>query len=197
MLSLHECEKSILPTEWGDFVFYVWPAVNGKEPTALCTKGLKTDEIVTLRIHSECLTGDTFSSLNCDCGYQKAFSLDLIQKNGNGIFIYDRQEGRGIGLYNKIKALNLQKQGYDTYIANEMLGFRDDERTYKIPIEILKALNISRVRLITNNPRKIQILSDAGIEVVKRIAVCKTFDSYNEKYLMEKAIIGKHMIGEM
>lgn len=197
MLNYEECERCLLPTEWGEFVFYVWPAIDGKEPMALCTKELNSKEIVTIRIHSECLTGDSFSSINCDCGYQKAFALELIQKSCNGIFIYDRQEGRGIGLYNKIKALNLQQRGYDTYQANRVLGFNDDERIYDIPIAILHGLGVKRIRLITNNPRKIQAISQAGFEIVERIAICKKLDSYNSKYLREKVSLGKHLMEEV
>lgn len=190
-------ESCILPTKWGDFEFCVWQSAEGKEPIALKTIRFNSMEVVTVRIHSECITGDIFSSLNCDCGYQKDFALDVIQKSMNGVFIYDRQEGRGIGLYNKIKALNLQKKGFNTYEANRILGFKDDERDYGVPIAILKSMGIERVRLITNNPKKISALSSAGIKIVERIAVCKKIDAYNSKYLKEKQMLGDHMMEEI
>ena len=183
-----------LPTEYGWFRFYVWKPIDGKEPVALTTQNLDTSKPVVIRIHSECLTGDTFCVRNCDCGYQKNRALDIIQRSKNGIFLYDREEGRGIGLYEKIKAINLQKQGFDTYKANEELGFGVDIRDYDIPISILNQFGINTLKVITNNPKKLKVLQDKGFDIVERIEIKKEFDEFNKKYLMEKRIIGNHLI---
>ena len=182
-----------LPTDEGWFVFHVWYSDSGREPVALSTVTLDPNVPVVIRIHSECLTGDIFHSCNCDCGFQKSMALKIIQESGNGIFLYDRQEGRGIGLYEKMKALNLQKQGLDTYTANEELGFKSDERNYDVSIKILKQFNIHDIIVITNNPQKIKALNDAGFNIVERIGVQKNFDEHNEKYLSEKIKLGNHI----
>lgn len=182
-----------LPTDKGWFNFYVWKTNTGREPVALTTLSLDVSKPVVIRIHSECLTGDIFSSSNCDCGYQKEKALEIIQKSGNGIFLYDRQEGRGIGLFEKIKALNLQKEGLDTYEANIELGFEADQRNYDIPIEILKNFGVHDIKIITNNPVKIKALNDSGFNIIERISVQKKIDEFNEKYLYEKINIGKHL----
>src|SRR5438309_979869 len=161
--------SAILPTKYGNFDIFVWPAEKGNEPIALVTKNLNPDKPVLVRIHSECITGDTFNSFRCDCGVQKDHALKMIYKEGNGIFIYLRQEGRGIGIYEKIKAYALQEKGYDTHDANILLGHEPDEREYSIAKKILNDFGINAIRLITNNPSKINDLRNFGFEVVSQI----------------------------
>ena len=186
--------KCKLPTKNGWFDFIVWNMTTGKEPVALVTEKLDASFPVTVRIHSECLTGDVFQSSNCDCGYQKDVALDIIQKSDNGIFLYDRQEGRGIGLFEKMKALELQKYGIDTYQANKNLGFLGDDREYSIPIQILKYFEVTHIKIITNNPSKLTALENAGFIIVERIQIKTEYDPYNEKYLLEKKNIGNHLL---
>lgn len=190
---INEHVSTILPTENGWFNFYVWKSDEGKETVVLTTKKLDPNQPVTIRIHSECLTGDIFHSTNCDCGFQKDEALRMIQESKNGLFLYDRQEGRGIGLFEKIKALNLQKDGMNTYEANEKLGFGADIRNYDIPIQILKYFDIHDIKIITNNPQKIKALKNAGFNITERIKVKKDIDKYNEKYLTEKKNLGHHL----
>lgn len=146
------------------------------------------------RIHSECLTGDVFGSLRCDCGFQLDESLRIISQEEAGLLIYLMQEGRGIGLANKIKAYSLQEQGLDTFEANEILGFDADLRDYRVATQILKILEVSKVNLITNNPQKIQHLKDSGIDVVTRISVEPKICKENEAYLRAKVEKMGHLI---
>jgi 3,4-dihydroxy 2-butanone 4-phosphate synthase/GTP cyclohydrolase II len=155
-------------------------------PLAIVKGDLNTDEPVLVRVHSECLTGDVFGSLRCDCGDQLAAALMMIEKEGRGVVLYMRQEGRGIGLVNKILAYNLQEKGHDTVEANEALGFKADLRDYGIGAQILKDLGLKKIRLITNNPKKIIGLKGYDLEVVERVAIEILPNKSNEKYLKTK-----------
>ena len=152
-----------------------------------------SDLIPTVRIHSQCVTGDIFNSLKCDCGEQLDKSLDIMVKNGEGILIYLPQEGRDIGLTNKIRAYKLQEDGLDTVDANLTLGFRDDERSYDVAVAILKKLNFKKINLITNNPNKIRKLNKDGLEVLKIIKLRIQPNKINEKYLITKKYKSNHI----
>ena len=147
----------------------------------------------TVRIHSQCVTGDIFHSLKCDCGEQLDKSLDILVENGVGVLIYLPQEGRDIGLTNKVRAYKLQENGLDTVDANLTLGFRDDERSYDVPVAILKKLNFKKINLITNNPNKIQKLKKEGLEVVKTIKLQIKPNEINKKYLDTKKNKSNHI----
>jgi GTP cyclohydrolase II len=169
-----------LPTQYGNFKIQSFKQ-NDKEHLAIFTYTLP--HIPTLRIHSECLTGDVFKSLKCDCGEQLDYALKQIQKDG-GMVIYLRQEGRGIGLFNKVNAYSLQDLGHDTMMANELLGFKQDYRKYEIVNEILKYFKIEKVNLMTNNPLKLNSLKEIKIE--KRIPIIINSCEYNYEYLETK-----------
>lgn len=176
-----------LPTKYGDFeiVGYI-NKLNGEHHVALVKGDVTTDEPVLVRVHSECLTGDAFGSSRCDCGEQFAEAAKRIQKEGRGVLLYMRQEGRGIGLINKIKAYALQDQGLDTVEANIALGFKDDLRDYGIGAQILYDLGIRKVKLMTNNPRKIIGLSGFGIDIVDKENIQLNHNDKNEFYLRTK-----------
>ena len=176
-----------LPTVFGEFAATAFVDEEGKEHFVL-VKGKKTDggEPALVRIHSECLTGDVFGSKRCDCQHQLRKSLELIGESEFGALIYLRQEGRGIGLANKLKAYCLQDAGLDTVEANEQLGFSADERDYSLAAKILIGLGVGKVRLITNNPGKISCLEKNGVKVVKRIPLADKKTLENEKYLSAK-----------
>lgn len=177
-----------LPTKYGEFIITVYPAEKGLEPVVLATPEIDTTKPVLVRIHDECMTGDTFGSFKCDCGDQKEKALMMIADSKNGVFIYTRQEGRGIGLYEKIKAYELQNNGYDTHGANIQLGHKPDERDYLVTKEILDNLGIKQIRLITNNPSKVSQISKLGIEVVERIPIVVEANAHNKKYIEAKQI---------
>ena len=192
-MTIQKKAEAKLPTHWGDFsVIAFEDEKKGEEHLLLYIGELTNDSL--LRIHSQCLTGDTLYSLKCDCGSQLAMALEKIASEGQGMVMYMAQEGRGIGLVNKIRAYELQDQGMDTVEANEALGFAADERDYSYCKEILSSLNISSVRLMTNNPRKISGLEDAGIKVTERVAVHVDPNEHNENYLKIKAEKLGHMI---
>ena len=138
------------------------------------------------RVHSECLTGDTFGSLRCDCGQQFAAAMTQIEREGRGVLLYMRQEGRGIGLINKLKAYELQEQGLDTVAANLALGFRPDQREYYIGAQILRDLGVRTMRLLTNNPDKVYQLADFGLEILSRVPLQMQATDYDKKYLETK-----------
>jgi GTP cyclohydrolase II len=176
-----------LPTKWGDFTLHALEkASDGKEHVALAMGDLDQDEPLLIRVHSECLTGDAFSSLRCDCGPQLEAAMQKIASLGRGMIIYLRQEGRGIGLVNKIRAYALQDQGQDTVEANHNLGFEADLRTFEVAAELLNALDISQVKLMTNNPRKVAELKKANINVVERVPLQFGRNPHNEGYLSTK-----------
>ena len=176
-----------LPTGYGDFKMHGYSNfLDESENVALVKGNIAEDEPVLVRIHSACLTGDIFHSKRCDCGPQLERSLEIIENSGNGVILYMQQEGRGIGLLNKLRAYELQQQGYDTVEANEMLGFPAEMRNYAISSHILKALGIKKVKLLTNNPEKITALTEYGIEVVERVPIEVKTEAENENYLLTK-----------
>ncbi len=184
-----------LPSKYGDFKINLYRSqTDNKEHIAL-VKGEITPEIPTLvRVHSECLTGDVFGSLRCDCNAQLIASMDRIEREGKGVILYMRQEGRGIGLLNKLKAYGLQDDGFDTVEANEKLGFRADLRDYGIGAQILRDLGVGKMRLLTNNPKKIIGLNAYGLEVVERLPLEIKPNQYNARYLKIKRDKLGHLI---
>ncbi|GFP77817.1 GTP cyclohydrolase II [Clostridium fungisolvens] len=176
-----------LPTEYGDFrmVGFV-NRLNGEHHVALVKGDINEEDKVLVRVHSECLTGDAFHSLKCDCGEQLAAALNTIEKEGKGVLLYLRQEGRGIGLINKIKAYKLQEEGLDTEEANIALGFPADMRDYGIGAQILSELKVKKIRLMTNNPKKLVGLKGHGIEVVERVPLIMDTNLHNARYFKTK-----------
>lgn len=184
-----------LPTRFGDFhVVAFWNNRDGKEHAALVKGDVTNAEDVPVRLHSECLTGDAFGSLRCDCRDQLEAALNTIGKSDCGIVLYLRQEGRGIGFLNKIRAYGLQDYGYDTVDANLALGFRDDERDYAVAAHMLMSLKVKSIRLMTNNPKKMEALTQYGIQVNGRIPHIVPANPYNAFYLETKARRSGHMI---
>ncbi|WP_252311990.1 bifunctional 3,4-dihydroxy-2-butanone-4-phosphate synthase/GTP cyclohydrolase II [Sinobaca sp. H24] len=184
-----------LPTEFGEFTAYGYTSViDQKESIALVKGNILPDEPVLVRVHSECLTGDVFGSHRCDCGPQLHAALQQIEQEGSGILLYMRQEGRGIGLINKLKAYELQEQGYDTVEANEKLGFAPDLRDYGIGAQILKDLGVKKMNLLTNNPRKITGLKGYDLEVIDRVPIQLPLNKDNERYMRTKQGKMGHML---
>lgn len=180
--------SSELPTPWGVFAIHAFEdEASGKEHIALTMGEVAGGEPVLLRIHSECLTGDALFSRRCDCGSQLEYAMRKIASEKRGAILYLRQEGRGIGLTNKIKAYELQDKGADTVEANEQLGFGADMRDYTLCGDMLNALGIKQVRLMTNNPRKIDALTKLGIDIVKRLPIQTGRNPHNLRYLSTKA----------
>lgn len=180
--------EATLPTSFGgDFKMIVYEnEVDDWQHIALVKGDIKEDDEVLVRVHSECLTGDLFGSLRCDCGDQLHRAMNMVEKEGKGIIVYMRQEGRGIGLVNKIKAYALQEQGKDTVEANIELGFKPDLRDYGIGAQILADLGVRKMRLLTNNPKKIVGLEGYGIEVVKRVPIEIDPNENNIHYMKTK-----------
>ena len=192
-MTIKKKAEAKLHTHWGDFSVIAYEDEAKDEEHLLLYMGdLENDSL--LRIHSQCLTGDTLYSLKCDCGSQLAMALEKIASEGKGMIIYMAQEGRGIGLVNKIRAYELQDQGMDTVEANEDLGLNDDERLYYPAKEILDQLKIKNVKLITNNPKKVEHLKNLGINVTKRIAIKINPNKYNKKYLETKSKKSGHIL---
>lgn len=183
-----------MPTRYGDFkMFGFINKLNGEHHVALVKGEINEKNEVLTRVHSECLTGDALGSKRCDCGEQYDAAMKRIAEEGCGILLYMRQEGRGIGLINKLKAYSLQDKGFDTVEANEMLGFPADMRSYDVAAAILKDLGVSKVNLMTNNPRKIDGLERYGIEIVNRVPIKMNHNEKNEFYLQTK----KEKLGHM
>ncbi|MFA6434619.1 MAG: bifunctional 3,4-dihydroxy-2-butanone-4-phosphate synthase/GTP cyclohydrolase II [Elusimicrobiales bacterium] len=191
---IEQTAVSRLPTERGDYAIRIYrDLLTGLEHVALVLGRLADPALV--RVHSECLTGDVFGSRRCDCGPQLRASMDMIEKEGSGAILYMRQEGRGIGLGNKIKAYGLQDKGYDTVSANHALGFKTDLREYGTGARILCGLGICRMRLLTNNPKKIIGLKGYGLEVVERVPIVIKANPHNRKYLNTKRKKMGHLLG--
>ncbi|MCA0990843.1 bifunctional 3,4-dihydroxy-2-butanone-4-phosphate synthase/GTP cyclohydrolase II [Bacillus hwajinpoensis] len=184
-----------LPTEFGSFRAVGYSnIIDQKEHVALIKGEIIPDQPTLVRVHSECLTGDVFGSFRCDCGPQLHAALAQIEEEGHGVLLYMRQEGRGIGLLNKMKAYKLQEEGYDTVEANEKLGFKPDLRDYGIGAQILRDLGVSKMNLLTNNPRKIAGLTGYGLEVASRVALQMPSRKENERYLKTKHSKLGHML---
>src|SRR5476651_2285766 len=188
-----------LPTEWGEFEMIAYTHVNtGENHIALIKGTWEPDEPILVRVHSSCVTGDIFGSCRCDCGPQLHAAMEMISKEGKGAIVYMNQEGRGIGLINKLKAYNLQENGFDTVDANIQLGFKMDERDYGVGAQILRSLGISKMRLMSNNPKKRAGLIGYGLEIVENVPIEIAPNPHNETYLktkrdkMDHAILKDH-----
>jgi len=195
---VREVVETVLPTEYGDFRAIVYEDV--VEPyahIALVRGDVKGKERVLVRVHSQCLTGDVFHSLRCDCGAQLAQAMKLIAHEGRGVILYMRQEGRGIGIENKLRAYALQDQGMDTVQANIALGFEPDLRDYGIGAQILSDLGLTSIRLLTNNPRKIIGLRGFGLDVVERVPIVVRPGKKNIRYLVTKRDRLGHLLGDL
>ena len=204
--SVHQVASAKFPTRWGKFRIFGFQSQSG-EGTNSAKDGSPKEEAVALvmgdvrsatplvRIHSQCLTGDVFGSLRCDCRQQLEMALAMIAEEGAGVLIYEQQEGRGIGLLPKLQAYELQDAGLDTVEANERLGFEADLRAFAMPAGILKALGVSKVRLLSNNPDKVAALERGGIEVVERVPCEVVPSSHAEDYLKTKKEKMGHLFG--
>jgi 3,4-dihydroxy 2-butanone 4-phosphate synthase / GTP cyclohydrolase II len=176
-----------MPTIWGDFRLIDYKVnTNGQEHLVLVKGEWEKDEPVLVRMHSSCVTGDIFGSCRCDCGSQLHKSMEMIEKAGRGVVVYLNQEGRGIGLLNKLKAYKLQEEGLDTVEANVELGFKVDERDYGVGAQILRDLGVRKIRLMTNNPKKRAGLIGYGLEIIENVPIIITSNPHNEKYLQTK-----------
>ena len=186
---------STIPTQWGEFKLCLYRNnQDTKEHLALVMGQVEHHERVLTRLHSECFTGDVLGSLRCDCGEQLKHALQMIGQQGQGVVVYLRQEGRGIGLLNKLRAYNLQDEGYDTVDANLMLGHAADERDYTPAAVILRDLGVRSVRLLTNNPAKVEALRSLHIPVAERVPLLPTVHQYNQDYLNTKARRMRHWL---
>jgi len=184
-----------LPTRHGEFILHLYRGIlDGKEHIALVKGEISRDTPILVRVHSECLTGDVFGSSRCDCNEQLNAALRMIEKAGNGVLVYMRQEGRGIGLANKLKAYRLQDEGLDTVEANEKLGFRPDLRDYGFGAQILRDLGIGKIRLLTNNPKKVVGLGGYGLDIVERVPLEMGPNPHNKRYLQTKRDKLGHLI---
>ncbi len=198
MKSEHLIERVVttrLPTRHGEFILHLFRGIlDGKEHIALVKGEISRGEPTLVRVHSECLTGDVFGSSRCDCNEQLNAALRMIEKAGNGVLVYMRQEGRGIGLANKLKAYRLQDEGLDTVEANEKLGFRPDLRDYGFGAQILRDLGIGKIRLLTNNPKKVVGLGGYGLDIVERVPLEMGPNPHNKRYLQTKRDKLGHLI---
>ena len=188
-------ESSNLPTDLGAFKVHAFTDKKTlKDHLAISMGDLLTNEPVLCRIHSQCITGESFFSMRCDCRFQLTESLSQIAERGRGVIFYLQQEGRGIGLSNKIRAYNLQDKGLDTVEANHQLGFREDERGYEIVSDMVNFLGIKEVDLMTNNPKKLKALEAMGVKINQRVPLSSNTNKYNEKYISTKIKKLGHLI---
>src|SRR5437667_1468414 len=186
-LSVERVAEAKLPTEWGEFQIAGYSSRTSTEEFVVLYKGEMRPNVPTLvRIHSQCLTGDVFGSTKCDCGEQLHRTMQMIEEEGRGAIVYQQQEGRGIGILNKIRAYALQDEGADTVEANERLGLAVDSREYRQCAEVLFDLGLRKVRVISNNPGKLRALEEAGLEIVERVAIEVEPDERAAKYLQTK-----------
>jgi len=186
-LSVERVATANLPTEWGDFKIAGYRSRISDEEFVVLYEGELQPEIPTLvRIHSQCLTGDVFGSTKCDCGQQLNHTMQMIQAEGRGAIVYQQQEGRGIGILNKIRAYALQDEGADTVEANELLGLAVDYREYRQCAEILYDLGLCQVRVISNNPLKLKALEEAGLKIVERVSIQVESPEFAGRYLRTK-----------
>ncbi len=184
---IHREVEVNMPTKWGAFKLIAYKQIStGEDHMALIKGEWKKDEPVLVRVHSSCLTGDILGSLRCDCGNQLHDAMTMVEKEGKGVVLYMNQEGRGIGLLNKLKAYKLQEEGKDTVDANLELGFKTDQRDYGVGAQILKDLNVHKIRLITNNPKKRVGLKGYGLEIVENVSIEIQPNPHNEEYLKTK-----------
>ncbi|MDP5169903.1 MAG: GTP cyclohydrolase II [Bacteroidia bacterium] len=191
---MNRVTETRLPTAWGDFNMIAYANEPMEMPHLALVAGTPDlSKPVLVRIHSECMTGDVFASARCDCGEQLHYAMSLAGKE-NGIVIYLRQEGRGIGLINKMKAYNLQDQGLDTAKANTCLGFEVDSRNFDLGIEILQGLGVKQIRLLTNNPEKVAVFDNGPIEVVERLPIIIPPQAENLSYLQTKQTVMGHLL---
>jgi 3,4-dihydroxy 2-butanone 4-phosphate synthase/GTP cyclohydrolase II len=193
---VHRVAEADFPTAFGEFSIIAYKSVIDPDEHVAVVKGDLTegDDPVLVRVHSECLTGDVFGSLRCDCGEQVAQAMEQIEAEGRGVLLYMRQEGRGIGLHNKIRAYALQDKGADTVEANELLGFSPDLRSYGIGAQILVDLGLHKIRLLTNNPKKVVGLEGYGLEVVEQVAIVIPPCTHNAQYLETKRLKMGHLL---
>jgi len=204
---IHRIQNINLPTDYGEFKLIGYESPGSTEPhLALCKGGIgdldengvviEHDKSVLVRVHSECMTGDLFHSQRCECGYQLITAMEMIEKEGIGALIYLRQEGRGIGLANKLHAYKLQEQGLDTYDANLELGFQADKRDYGLGAQICRDLGLSNIRILTNNPKKVSRLEVYGIRIIEQISIQAKPSKHNRKYLQTKKARFGHLLDE-
>lgn len=184
-----------MPTKYGDFKLVAYTqTTTGMAHLAMVKGEWEKDEPVLVRVHSSCLTGDVLGSMRCDCGDQLHHALQMVDREGKGVVLYMNQEGRGIGLLNKLKAYKLQEEGYNTYEANEKLGFKKDQRDYGIGAQILRDLGVCKIRFMTNNPKKRIAIKGYGLEIVENVAIEIPPNKHNEQYLQAKREFGGHEI---
>lgn len=193
-MSVQYVDSCRLPTRLGEFTMHGFNEIQGDKEHIILTYGdISPDEPLLIRLHSECLTGDSLFSMRCDCGYQLETAMAEIVKAGKGALLYLRQEGRGIGLINKIRAYHLQDNGADTVEANEQLGFAADLRQFDMCKPMLEHFGVTQVRLMTNNPRKVTSLQDVGVDVVEQVPLQVGRNEHNDEYLNTKAEKMGHM----
>jgi GTP cyclohydrolase II len=198
--SVQQVAAADFPTRWGKFRILGYEGQFGEEQRTETAVAMVMGDVHStpplVRIHSQCLTGDVFGSLRCDCRQQLEMALSMIAQHGTGVLVYEQQEGRGIGLMAKLQAYELQDAGLDTVEANERLGFKADHREYALPAEILKALGIRQVRLLSNNPDKVAAVERAGVEVIERVPCEVVPSTYAEDYLKTKREKMGHLFSE-
>ena len=193
--SIGKVAEAHLPTEFGDFRIAGYKSLTSDEEFVCVFKGELNENIpISVRIHSQCLTGDVFHSIKCDCGLQLQRAMETIAKEGRGVIVYQHQEGRGIGIINKIRAYALQDQGADTIEANTRLGFEVDSRQYHQCVEILKDLGVKKVKAMSNNPEKLRAMRDGGLEIIERVPIEFKPSKDTQKYLCVKKFQMGHIL---